>query len=548
MRKECRPLVIVVLGALLMGSAGEARPPQTRALWVDYDFKDIPEPKVRPGGFYTEFFQSEFSGSWQRSTDIPRLVRSITGKPEQASNVNAWDEVPDSSWFTNRHALRPMNVDELARGPNRGAPPDFSQATITKTKHGGVTPGLQITDRNGQAYLIKFDHRDYPELQSGAEVISTKILFAAGYNVPENYIAIVDPDRLEIAAGLEVGQGSSRRPFTRQDLSLMLDSAARRPDGTYRVLASRILSGKPKGPFSFTGMRGDDPNDWIPHERRRELRGLRVIASWINHWDIKEDNTLDMYVEEGGRRFLRHYLLDFGCTLGGSDRPTDAYHGREYAFDQGNILKEIVTLGIYQTPAEQKTSVVDPSVGLFSADDFDPGSWIPSFHTAPFADMTREDAFWATRIVLSFSEADLRAIVDTAEYSDPDAGNFIFLTLLRRQRMLAAYWLGRVNPIAYFAVEPRADGVSVTFVDLMARLNGGSAEYRYVLTAADRSCGVNPESFVTTGASRVPLGTCVAGETCIHISTHSGPATRPVTVCVRDRGGGNYRIERIERL
>ena len=95
-----------------------------------------------------------------------------------------------------------MTAEQLVRGPNRGDPPDFSKGTITKAKTDGVTPGLLVTDNEGRDYLIKFDHKDYPELQSGAEVISTKILFAAGYNVPENYISYIDPDKLEITQGM----------------------------------------------------------------------------------------------------------------------------------------------------------------------------------------------------------------------------------------------------------------------------------------------------------------------------------------------------------
>ena len=60
------------------------------------------------------------------------------------------------------------------------------------------------------------------------------------------------------------------------------------------------------------GVRDDDPNDTVPHEHRRELRGLRVFAAWLNHTDMKEDNTLDMFVEEGGRHFVKHHLVDFG--------------------------------------------------------------------------------------------------------------------------------------------------------------------------------------------------------------------------------------------
>ncbi|NIW47138.1 MAG: hypothetical protein GWN30_21030, partial [Gammaproteobacteria bacterium] len=59
------------------------------------------------------------------------------------------------------------------------------------------------------------------------------------------------------------------------------------------------------------GIRDDDLNDVIPHQHRRELRGLRVVAAWLNHFDTKANNTLDVYVEDG---YVRHYLIDFGST------------------------------------------------------------------------------------------------------------------------------------------------------------------------------------------------------------------------------------------
>src|SRR4029077_3934736 len=138
-----------------------------------------------------------------------------------------------------------------------------------------------------------------------------------------------------------------KKPFTREDLAKMLENVKQSPDGTYRVLASKILKGVPKGPFPYVGLRKDDPNDLIPHEHRRELRGLRVIASWINHWDMKEENGLDMYVEEHGRKFLRHYLIDFGSTMGAGQHPEEYFHGREYVFDSVSILKELFTLGLH---------------------------------------------------------------------------------------------------------------------------------------------------------------------------------------------------------
>src|SRR5687768_179352 len=41
----------------------------------------------------------------------------------RAENVNTIDEVPDSTWFTNRILARPMSVDEIVRGPFTGDGP-----------------------------------------------------------------------------------------------------------------------------------------------------------------------------------------------------------------------------------------------------------------------------------------------------------------------------------------------------------------------------------------------------------------------------------------
>src|SRR5262245_23585152 len=45
----------------------------------------------------------------------------------RAKNINTIDEVPDSSWFTNRIGTKTITADELSRGPIVGAPPDPSQ-------------------------------------------------------------------------------------------------------------------------------------------------------------------------------------------------------------------------------------------------------------------------------------------------------------------------------------------------------------------------------------------------------------------------------------
>jgi len=545
-----KPAILISLALILFAWIGEAQSKKASGVvWFDNDFKNIREPKPREGGYYSAFFNSEAGERWKRALDVPHHVRMAAGAPKQAANVNALDEVPDSSWFTNRHALRPMTVEQLVKGPNRGDPPDFTSGTITRAKMDGVTPGLLVTDSKGRDYIIKFDHKDYPELQSGAEVISTKILFAAGYNVPENYISYLDPTTLEITDGMEVGDGKSKRHFTREELTKMLQNVARGADGRYRVLASRILEGTSKGPFSYVGVRKDDPNDLIPHEHRRELRGLRVIASWINHWDVKEGNTLDMYVEDGGRKFLRHHLIDFGSSLGGGRTPLEYFHGREYAFDAGTMMKELFTLGFYVTPDEKKATLVYPQVGIFSSADFDPGDWIPSFHVMPFDNMTREDAYWATRIILSFKEDEILQIVKAAQYTDPKVTDYVFRVLLDRRRLIAKHWLSDINPIGKFSVAATPDGFELQFDDFMVADDlAGPSEYRYeVMSTGAGAKGAGHTEKKVTIVPRIPLGHSITGETRVTIWTTRAASAKPVTVYVHTRPDGMTGLLRIER-
>jgi hypothetical protein len=50
----------------------------------------------------------------------------------RAMNINTIDEVPDSSWFTDRIGARTISNEELVRGPNMGAPPDPSKWVLIR--------------------------------------------------------------------------------------------------------------------------------------------------------------------------------------------------------------------------------------------------------------------------------------------------------------------------------------------------------------------------------------------------------------------------------
>src|SRR5262245_3539034 len=238
--------------------------------------------------------------------------------PRPARDVNTLGEVPDSGWYTNRHAFRRMSIAELRRGPGNTTPSVQSEAwSIIGAKSDGVTPGFVIEDANKNRYLLKFDPSDAPEVSSAADVIGSKFFYALGYFTPENYIVHFRREDLTIPDGTTWRDASGRRrPLTSQAIDEMLKLQQKDAGGRYRALASLWLPGKVVGPFSYRGTRSDDPNDTIPHEDRRVLRGLGVFSAWLNHHDMRSINSLDTLTIEDGRQFIKHHLIDFGSTLG----------------------------------------------------------------------------------------------------------------------------------------------------------------------------------------------------------------------------------------
>jgi hypothetical protein len=364
-----------------------------------------------------------------------------------AVNINTIGEVPDSSWFTNRIGVKPLSIEELVRGPNVAESLDISGWPIVQEKSTGITPGFRVVAPDGRLYQIKFDPPQHPEMGSGAEVIGAAIYHALGYNVVQGYITELDPARIVIdPKATTVDMTGNRRQLRRDDIDRILERAARQPDGKYRVLASRFADGRPLGYFKYYGTRSDDPNDIHPHEHRRELRANRVFSAWLNHDDSRGLNTLDML--EGS--FIRHYMFDFGSTLGsGSTMAQAPRAGNEYILEWAPALKTLATLGLYVRPwiNVDYESERYAAAGRFEGDFFDPLKWRPEYPNPAFDNLRPDDAFWAARLAQRFSDQAIRAIVAKARYTEPAAAASIADTLIKRRDKVVRAWLTGVNPI-----------------------------------------------------------------------------------------------------
>jgi len=409
----------------------------------------------------------------------------------RAVNVNTIDEVADSTWFTNRIGSRDLSIEELVRGPNMGPTPAFDTWPIVEGKSSGITPGYRIVDPSGRLYQLKFDPPANPEMASGAEVIGAAIYHAIGYNVVQGWAVDVDPARITIApTATIVDMRGRKRQMMREDIDRLLERGARLPNGKYRATLSRFADGKPLGYFKYFGTRPDDPNDIHPHEHRRELRGNRVFAAWLNHDDSRGLNSLDMLEGEAGRQYIRHYMFDFGSIMGsGSTVPQVPRAGNEYILEWRPALKTLATFGLYVRP----WILVDywegaKSVGRFEGDFFDPIAWRPEYPNPAFDNMRADDAFWAARLVSRFSNEAIRAIVGKAQYSEPGAADHITATLIKRRDKVLRSWLTPINPLVNAKLDA---GGMLTFENAAVAAGVATPKASYILTwsAFDNATG-----------------------------------------------------------
>ena len=393
----------------------------------------------------------------QEDTGPYDFIVNSFGNPGQRSdvramNINTLGEVPDSNWFANRVGRREIPLAELVRGPDTATGPiSMDGWVVSRDKGTGVQPGFRMTDRSGQIYQLEVDPPEYPELATGAETIGTAFYYAFGYHTVEVYLVEFDPAQVVISEKATIRDPftGKRRPYTKRDLEDVLRRAARLPNGRYRMLASKFAPGRPLGNFRYYGTRPDDPNDIVPHEHRRELRGARVFAAWLNHDDSRGVNSLDMLETKDGRGYIKHYMFDFGSILGSGTYHAQVHRaGNEYIFEHAPGWRTLATLGFYLRP----WMLIDypdapPAIGRLEGDAFDPQKWKPEYPNPAFENMQLDDAFWAARIVSKFSDAMVRAIVEKARYSDPKATEYMTATLIKRRDKVLRYWLNAVNPV-----------------------------------------------------------------------------------------------------
>ena len=383
-----------------------------------------------------------------------------------AQGLNSLGEVMDGAWYVNRHGRTRLSLDELRRGAGDAAPPSTDGAwRVLLIRSQSARPTIVFRDSRNDIYLLRFDPAEAPELATGADMIASRFFHALGYRVPETYLVSFErkPARHRNQRQRHHLLWRTSEPAVRGHRS-PAQPVARRRDGTYRAVALRLPpeSASLIGPFQMFGTRSDDPNDVVPHEHRRELRGLQVFSAWLNHTRMDPLHTFDIVVEPPGQpRHIRHYLFDFMGALG-SGVTGPKRRGRDESRSTGrHDHQNIAGIGIYSPAWIRADYPGHSSVGRFDSKTFEPETWTPVYDVAPFANRLPDDTFWAARQVMAFTDEEIRAIVRSAQYSDPAAEKWIADCLIERRDKIGRAYFPRVLPLDSFATE----GGQLTFVD-----------------------------------------------------------------------------------
>ena len=565
-------IAAVVLAAC---AAPERRFPLRPPLWRDTDLDPVAAPcllgdaPAGPTSCAPQPYQSSLLWDGADSVVFRPLSTAFGLHPAgEAVDVNSLDEVPDSAWFTNRLGVRPVSIDELRLAGCRpeqlldpAAYPDGSWV-IDSGKKGGSVHGFRVVVPGKGKYLVKATAA--MERVAAADVIGIAIYHAVGFETPCDQTIRLRPSLLTLRPNLQYKLSFDKpHPFDQRLLAKVLAGSAG-PDGRALMTASAWLPGYVIGPFRYDGVRPDDPNDVVPHQDRRELRGSRLLAAWINHFDTREGNTLDAWMSSvpgapaASPGYVRHYQIDTSESLGSDGWGQEELArriGHAYVVDWGDLSGDFLTLGIRRRPWDDlRPARSHPAFGYFDADHFAPELWKNQYPNAAFDRMTERDGAWMARILARFTPDMVRALVEMGQFTNREDAAYLTAVLEGRLRKLLERYLTRLAPFADLRVAgARRD--QLCGVDLAAR-RGLRPPPRFQFTARLAGGAALPVQRLSDADLCVPLphhapdGGVVddAPERYLRVILRDGVAAGALTVHLYDLGpAGGFVLAGVER-
>jgi hypothetical protein len=463
---------------------------QDRAiLWREPDTAPIPLPKSNDAPSQYVGLRDAMYLPADRELGLDYLRESI--------NVNALDEVPDSTWFEDPRrlvdaqgvpvGLKSFSWAQMERGAMGDDPDPQPPFIVTKGKGAGLNAGFQVKDRLGRKYLFKMDPLGLLGMDTSTEVVVSRLAWAAGWKVPKEVLVDFAPAEVKVApdATLKLMPIDETVPLDEKRLGKILRALPTTREGKIRAVASRWIDGTIIGPFAYFGRRKDDANDRVRHENRRDLRAFGTFSMWVNNIDSLETNTLDSYEGKPGQGHLIHWQQDVGGSFGArAQSPVEWWMGTDIYLAPSHMLTSLLTLGVVRRPWDGDRARADrarldaqyPEIGNFDWERFNPETWHPVLDNPAFERTTARDSYWGTKRVLAFNEEELRGAISSGWYR-AEAADRLFETLWKRREKIARAYLPKVAALEYF----QFDGDQLCFDDLwLAYGFGGEKVTRYV--------------------------------------------------------------------
>jgi hypothetical protein len=550
-----KPLTLALPALLLACSAGERRYPLRDPITRDGDLASV-YVRCKHGRCAPEPYISSLY--WDGADNlIFRPVSDALGVRTSAEsvNVNSVDEVPDSAWFTNRIAsVTPEGIRLAGCEPAQLLDPASAEDgtwLIDKGKQDGSTPGFRVVVPGKGKYMFKAeDVDDQPERQSAAAVIGAAAFWALGYYAPCEQIVWVRPSLFKLTPGLRSRTNFEQtRPFDQARLDELFARSPRR-GGLVRMSASAWISGFPIGPYKYEGTRKDDPNDVVPHEDRRELRAMRLVAAWLGRTDAREANSFDTWLADDRSKpqsspgHVIHYQLDQSEVLGGTWpwAPTELRKrlGTSYIIDPGDFARDLITLGASVRPWDDLELVRGHELfGYYQLEPFDPDHWKNEYPNLAFNRMTERDGAWMARILARFTPELVRALGAMGDFTDPTQAPYITHVMEGRLERILDRYLSNLSPIG----ELRVDGDRLCGVDL-AELRGlrAPSSFRYAAHTIEGA---------PLAITRAPRGgVCVTlrhGQRYQRVVVTDGVARGKLVAHLYDLGASGFKLVGLER-
>ena len=284
-------LVAVSAGALVVFSS-TAVSVQSPRFYPDDPIERVPES------------QSVSIASAYDESELYELVYNLFVRPGykpsglRAADLNTVDEVPDSSWFTNRVGSKPVTIEALSRGPNAGPPPDTSKWVLVRQRPGRIQVSRQgCTGRN---VFLEFDC--VTRRGHGRGYIATRSFGLLGTTRSNRISTFPSKQRSIPLRPFAVERKTNQ--FSWDDVNAVLETVARNAD---EPIGHRGPPGAARLGFS-KGTHGRSQRS-VPHRTDASYArfGLRRLDE--SHRP-KAANTMDTVITENGKTFVKHYLQD----------------------------------------------------------------------------------------------------------------------------------------------------------------------------------------------------------------------------------------------